>query len=126
MGEVPKSSVTLWTFTRKRKTVVKCFEQGSMSLTPDIARSVVNTLSCWQPLRRLERMRSIAQRRRLDIELVLENIVDDSNAVGDLSLQVDVFHGHINASLQAACIRTADALGIQVGTVAVCLRWWLP
>jgi hypothetical protein len=81
------------TFIQKREaqfSVCCWFQNGPMSwqhsLTPEIARAVIKTLSRWQPQRRLERMKTIAEQRRLDVELVLENIVDDSNAVDEVTV----------------------------------------
>lgn len=64
-----------------------------MGYSPLQARSVISVLSPFVKERRVARMRDIMLQRRTDVQLVLENLVEDNNA--------------------AACIRTADAMGLQ-------------
>lgn len=51
-------------------------------MNASIARAVVSTLAPVLKERRLARMKEIVSMRRCDVELVLENLVDDANAVG--------------------------------------------
>ena len=52
-----------------------------MLLAPSVARQAIAALAPHVKPRRVDKMRDILTQRRVDVELVLENLVDDSNAV---------------------------------------------
>ena len=51
------------------------------ALTVDTSRRVIAALKPWMRPDRLQRLYEVAGQRRTDVELVLENISDDHNAV---------------------------------------------
>lgn len=102
------------------------------ALSPSVARDVIATLEKHVKARRVDKMKSVLAQRRADIELVVENLADESNAVRSVAAMCVVWKScglslhlccYMRDNPQGAVMRTADVLGIQVRRDVIIVCW---